>query len=171
MAAIAHTPNRFGFSPQIDGVAHAQRDYRSTGHPLGEARPGVLLELAGVGVELADAFASFSVAIASSLCIQRNVFSSRWIFVDVGRLGRLRTSAGASRCPRFLHLLQQVGADRQQVAAGQLDDLVHLAEAGAHDLGLVAELLEVVVNPRDRRDARVLVGGDVRHAAVLLVQS
>ena len=55
--------------------------------------------------------------------------------------------------------------------AGEADDLVHLAEARAHDLRLVIELLEVVVDPRDRRDAGVLVGGNVLDAALLRYQS
>src|SRR5262249_20686458 len=49
----------------------------------------------------------------------------------------------------------------QQVTTREANNLIHLAETRAHDLRLVVELLEVVVNPRHRRDPGVLVGGNV----------
>lgn len=52
-------------------------------------------------------------------------------------------------------LLQQLRADGQAVAAGQLLDLADVAEAGAHDHGVVAVGLVVIVNTRDRLHARV----------------
>src|SRR5262249_4707555 len=79
-----------------------------------------------------------------------------------------RTQAARDLAFGPLHLLQQVWADGQQVTTGKANDLVHLAETRAHDLGLVAELFEVVVNPRDRSNTRVFVSRDVA-AALLLV--
>ena len=49
----------------------------------------------------------------------------------------------------FLHgveLVEQVRRDGEQVASGQLDDFADVAEARAHDHGLVSEVLEVVVD-------------------------
>jgi hypothetical protein len=55
-----------------------------------------------------------------------------------------------------LQLFQQLGRDGEQVAAAELDDLAGVAEAGAHDDRLVAELLVVVIDLGDGFDARVL---------------
>ena len=63
---------------------------------------------------------------------------------------------------------QQLGSDGQQIAAGQFLDLAGVAEARAHDLRLVAELLVVVVDRRDRLHAGI-VGALVVLAGVLLV--
>jgi hypothetical protein len=65
-------------------------------------------------------------------------------------------------------LVEELGADRQQVAAAEPLDLVGLAEARTHHLGRVAELLVVLVDPRHRGDAGVLVDRDVGEAALLL---
>ena len=56
---------------------------------------------------------------------------------------------------------QQLGADREQVAPGQLRDLRHAAEAGAHHLGGVAMLLVIRVDAAHRLDARVLRVGNL----------
>src|SRR5262249_37823475 len=86
----------------------------------------------------------------------------------VGRPGRLRAQAARDFAGGVRQLLQQTRADGQEVATGEANDLLHLAKTRAHDLGLVAKLLEVVVNPGDRNDPRVFVSGDVA-AALLLV--
>lgn len=56
-------------------------------------------------------------------------------------------------------LLEQGRGDGQIVAASQLGDLTRVAEGGAHDDGLVAELLVVVVNALDGGHTRVLLLG------------
>ncbi len=63
---------------------------------------------------------------------------------------------------------QQLRGDGEQVAAGELSNLADVAEACAHDYGLVAKMLEVVVNPGDGFDARI-VGALVVLAGVLFV--
>ena len=74
---------------------------------------------------------------------------------------------GRSPCGRF-ELAQQLRRDGEQVAAGELGDFADVAEAGAHDDGLVAEFLEVVVDARDRLHAGI-VGALEILAGVLLV--
>src|SRR5262249_29258911 len=61
------------------------------------------------------------------------------------------------------------GANGQQVTTREVNDLIHLAEARAHDLRLVIELLEVLVNPRDGRDSRILIDGNVPDPVLLPV--
>ena len=61
-------------------------------------------------------------------------------------------------------LAEQGGRDGEVVAAGQLEDLVEVAEARAHDEGVVAVAFVVVVDACDGLHARILVGriaGDV----------
>ena len=65
-------------------------------------------------------------------------------------------------------LVEQLGRDGEQVAAGELGDLADVAEARAHDDGLVAEFLVVVVDGGDGLNAGV-VGAVVVLAGVLLV--
>ena len=60
-------------------------------------------------------------------------------------------------------LFEEVGGDREQVAAGKFEDFLFVAERGAHDLGLVAEFFVVIVDFGDRFDAGIFggrVGGD-----------
>ena len=86
------------------------------------------------------------------------------------RLGRLDAQPARDLARRvFSSFSSRSGLMVSRSQPARCDDLLDLAEARPHDLGLVAELLEVVVDPRHRRDARVLVGGDVRDAAFLLV--
>ena len=66
-------------------------------------------------------------------------------------------------------LFQEAGADGEQVTARELEDLPGVAEAGAHDLGLVPELLVVLEDPRDRENAGVLGRGVALLAGGLLV--
>src|SRR5262245_53080332 len=97
---------------------------------------------------------SFSTAMESSLCIQRKVFRCRWSFVAYEAMAVSMRRRRVASPGVYSHVLQEVGADCEQVAAGQADDLIHLSEAGSHHLGPVVELLEVVVDTRDRGDAR-----------------
>ena len=69
----------------------------------------------------------------------------------------------------FCSVVEQIRADRQQIAAGEIDDLLDLAEARAHHLRLVAVLLVVVVDPRHRLHARIVVGGNLGAALLLVV--
>ena len=77
-------------------------------------------------------------AIASSFSMKRKVFSSS--ATSRCRASGLRRQLALDRASVVGQLLQQVGRDGQQVAAGEFEDLRGVAEARAHDLGLVAEL-------------------------------
>ena len=69
----------------------------------------------------------------------------------------------------LLQLVEEFGTDGEQVRSGQADNLIHVAEARAHHLSLVAEFLVVVVNAGYGRDAGVLVGWNLRAAVLLFV--
>ena len=58
-----------------------------------------------------------------------------------------------------LQLRQQLGADRQQIAARQRQDLADVAETRAHHLGVDAEVLVVGVDARHRLDAGIVGAG------------
>ncbi len=127
---------------------------------------GPAFELAGVGIELANAFGQFVgghgifvVHPAEGFFVQMNLR----FFAGGGssrRKGRFDLAFGGG------HLVEQIRADGQQVTAGQKRDLFHFAEARAHHLGLIAILFVVVVDARDGGNARILVDRNV-FAAVL----
>src|SRR5258708_1850311 len=109
-----------------------------------------LFELAGVGVELADAVAEL---FDSHLILI--VHPTERLFVKVNlRFGRGLSRFHGQSAFHFTaglgHLIENIGPDRQQIAARQSGDLLDAAETRAHDLSLVAVLLEVVKNARDR---------------------
>lgn len=60
-----------------------------------------------------------------------------------------------------VEVLKEVGGDGQVVTAGKLGDLANITEGGAHDDGVVAELLVVVVDILNGLNTRVLLGGVV----------
>src|SRR5262249_47219092 len=96
------------------------------------------------------------------------------LFVEVklsriGRFSLVHTEAARRRALGLFHLLQEIRTDGQEVAAGEMDDLVYLAKTRSHDLRLVIEFLEVIVNPRNGRDAGILVGGNVFDPPLLAI--
>ena len=58
----------------------------------------------------------------------------------------------------LVQLSQQFGRDGQGVTASQSEDLPRVAEACAHDDGVVAVLLVIVVDLSDGQHAGVLLG-------------
>ncbi len=60
-----------------------------------------------------------------------------------------------------LEFAEETGGDGEEVAAGEFGDLAFVTEAGAHDLGGVAEVLVVVVDLGDGLDAGIFGGGVV----------
>ncbi len=66
-------------------------------------------------------------------------------------------------------LFEELGSDGEEVAAGEFFDLAGVAEARAHDDGLVAEFLVVVVDRGDGLDAGVVGAVVVAVGLVLLV--
>ena len=125
------------------------------GHKRLTQRRDHLFQLAGIDAEGADAF--------GQLLRRHRVFihhETEGFFVerhvhDVGRWRRFGAQLALHGGIAVGQLLQQVGADGEQVAAGQFEDLRGVAEARAHHLGLVAELAVVVVDAPDRLHARV----------------
>ena len=103
--------------------------------------------------------ASFSVAMASSLSAKRKPASSNCVAGRSSACAAAGSSAASTArrcCGQFR---QQVRADGQQVTTGQRLDLAHVAKARAHDLGLDAELLVVVVDAAHRLHAGVVGAG------------
>ena len=75
---------------------------------------------------------------------------------DVHGLRRARVERTAQRCFAGGQLGQQIGADGEQVAAGQCRDLAHVAEARAHHFGGDAVPLVELVDAAHRAHARVV---------------
>ena len=111
---------------------------------------------------------SLSLAMRSSACILSKVALSMGIFSMSMSFGFGGVELAGERAFGGFELAEELGRDGEEVAAGELDDLAGVAEAGAHDDGLVAEVLVVVVNRGDGLDAGV-VGAGVVLAGVLLV--
>ena len=65
-------------------------------------------------------------------------------------------------------LVQKLGADGQLVASGEAADFAGVTERSAHDDGVVAELLVVLVDVANAEDARVILGGVLLLVGVLL---
>src|SRR6185503_1190659 len=127
----------------------------------GTKRNNQLLQLARVGVEAADALGELVGRHRVLVVLPAEVLL---VHVDPGRVGalrRFRRELALDAAFGLRQLLQQIRRDRQQVAAGEGDDLPGLAEARAHHLRLVAVLLVVVVDARHRGDAGVVFDGNV----------
>src|SRR6266446_284427 len=88
---------------------------------------------------------------------------------DVHQLRRLGIELALQLAAAAGQFREQLGRDGQQIAPGQLEDLAHVAERGAHHLGLVAVPLEIVVDARHRNAARILAGRILGPAGVLEV--
>src|SRR3954470_8780064 len=106
-------------------------------------RDDQLLELARVGVEAPDALGELVgrhgvvvVTPAEGFLVHREL---------VDRLGArlLYRQLALDGAGRFRQLVEQIGRDGEEVAAGERQDLLGLAEARAHYLGLVAVLLVI----------------------------
>src|SRR5215469_963593 len=133
---------------------------------LGERK---LFQVLGVAIKLPDALSQFLcrhrvfvVHPAECLLIQVEAF-----FLAAFRDCRIELTI--QRSLGLLELVKEVWADGEQVASGQADNLVHIPEAGAHHLGLVAVFLVVVVDARDGRNAGILVCRNLRTALLFLI--
>ena len=89
-------------------------------------------------------------------------------FLATQRRGSGGVEFARHRAGGLLHLFEQRGADGEEVAAGEFEDFPDVTEARAHDLGLVAVALVVVVNRRDRNDAGVFRADEVLARALLV---
>src|SRR6478752_7910598 len=149
----------------VPDVCPAASGCAGFGHGFGR----VFLELAGVGVEAANAFTEL---LDRHLILV--VLEAKALFVEVDQ----RAVAGLGALGRELGLelavfagkgCDQIGADGEEITACQIDDLFELAKARAHDLGLVAVLLVVVVDAEHAGYARIFFTRDVGDALRLLV--
>src|SRR5260370_35324261 len=70
---------------------------------------------------------------------------------------------------RVLYLVQKFGTDGEQIASGQAEDVVHIAETCPHHLGLVSVFLVVIVDASDGRNAGVLVRRNLSASVLLLI--
>src|SRR5262249_53971074 len=80
----------------------------------------------------------------------------------------IRIELSSERRRRALELFEERWADGQKITAGELEDLGHVAKAGAHHLRPVAERFVVVVDALDRQHAWIL-GGRKIFSGLLLV--
>ena len=111
-----------------------------------QLRLNELRELLRVGVEGAEAFGGllgghrvFVEQPAEGFFVQRQ-------FRDAGSLGGVHAQLARERRFGLLQFREQVRADGEQVATGQLGDLAEVAEARAHDFGAVAKFFVVAVD-------------------------
>lgn len=118
----------------------------------------LLLELGGIGSKLADTLGQL--LSGHGILVQLPAEGSL-VEGDLGvLLGRRGSDLGAQLAleglVRLLELLQEVGRDGQEIASGQLLNLANGTERGAHDDGLVAVLLVVVVDLGDGDNTGIL---------------
>jgi len=114
--------------------------------------------------------AVFSVAIASSFMRKRKVFSSRlsfWIGVALATAASSLRTTGSFDAASFARRSGRVG---EEVGACQFENLGHVAEAGAHDFGVIAEVFVVVEDVGHRFYAGVFAPV-YSHLLVALYQS
>lgn len=125
--------------------------------------PQDILERRGIGRELGDALAQ----LLDGHLLFVEVEAEEGLLVNIGFLLDLLAGCGLSReflgnrLLRVEEVLEQVGADGEVIAAGELGDLSDVAEGGAHDDRLVAVFLVVVEDLLDTVHAGVLVRGEV----------
>src|SRR6516164_7531611 len=112
--------------------------------------------------------ASFSVAMASSLCIQRKAFSSRFrrssllLCAITGSSLRSSVPADCSSFSSSSGLIEQVGSS-------EADNLIHIAETGPHHLRFIPKFLVVIVNARDGGDAGILILRNLTTAVLFFI--
>lgn len=129
---------------------------------VGQLVSELLLELDGISSKLADTLREL---LGGHGVLVQLPAESSLVEGDLGVLlssggGQLGAQLAVQGLLGLLELLQKVGRDGQEVASSQLLNLADRAERGAHDNGLVAVLLVVVVDLGDRDDTGVL-GSDV----------
>src|SRR6266702_1134542 len=133
---------------------------------LGEC---VIFQVLRVAVEFADALGELLrrhcvlvVHPAKGLFIQMEA-----LFLAGLRFHRIEFTI--QRSLGLLQLVKKLRTDREQIASGQSDDLVHIPEAGAHHLRFVAVFLVVIVDASDGPNAGILVRGNLLAPSLLLI--
>ena len=99
---------------------------------------------------------SLSVAMRSAACMRSKVALSIAILSICIVLALRGIELARQVALGGFELGEKLRRDGEQIAAGELGDFADVAEAGAHDDGLVAEFLEVVVDARDRLHAGIV---------------
>src|SRR4030095_5382356 len=107
------SPFGFGLMNELNGYADdGRRAVASRRHLLFDFRPRELLELPGVGVEFADALAQFVAGHGVLVVHPAEGFLVQMDFFLIRRAGGLDAQASLDLALGFLHLLEQIGADR-----------------------------------------------------------
>lgn len=125
---------------------------------LSQLSSELLLELSGIGSKLADTLGQLlgGHGILVQLPAESSLVEGDLGVLLGGRGSELGAQLALKGLVRLVELVQEVGRDGQEVASGQLLNLANGAERGAHDDGLVAVLLVVVVDLGDRDDTGIL---------------
>lgn len=118
-------------------------------------------QLHGVGSEEADALGEFFGSHGIFVHHPAEGFFIDGDFFDGGGVGVLWAELTGEGFGVFLEFLEEIGADGEEVAAGEFADFPDVAEAGPHDFGSVAEFLVIVVDRANGEDAGVFGGGEV----------
>ena len=118
----------------------------------------LLLELSGIGSKLADTLGQLlgGHGILVQLPAEGSLVEGDLGVLLGSRSSELGAQLAFEGLVRIVELVQEVGRDGQEVASGQLLNLANGAEGGAHDDGLVAVLLVVVVDLGDGDDTGIL---------------
>lgn len=122
-----------------------------------------VLERDGIGSELADTLAELLnghlvlVEVEAEVSLVRDVR----LLLNVEGACRAGLELLGNSLLGVLELLQQAGGDGQVIATSKLSDLANVAERSAHNNGVVAELLVVVVDALDGGNTGVLLLGVV----------
>ncbi len=118
-----------------------------------------LFELEGVGSKDADALGEFLGGHLVFVVEPAEGFLVEGDFFERAGAGGGGVEFAGDGAGGFLHLFEEGGTDGEEVAAGKFENFADVAEAGAHDFGLVAKFLVVVKDLGDGKDAGIFGGG------------
>jgi hypothetical protein len=128
---------------------------------LGELFLEDALESDSISSELADTLSELlnSHLVLVEVEAEESLVLDVRLLLDVERRGLRSIELLRDRLGGVEEVLEQVGRDGQVVTASKLSDLASVSERGAHNNGVVTELLVVVEDLLDRLDTRVLLLG------------
>src|SRR4051794_1405696 len=129
--------------------------------PLLDLAGDELLQLHDIGRELADTFAGFFVGHRVVIKQIPEFFLIQFQPLNVGGFRLFRVEFALHRTGRLRKIGEQLRTDGEQIAAGELEDLRSVSEAGAHYFRAVTELLVVGVDLLHRLHARIFRAGVV----------
>jgi hypothetical protein len=128
---------------------------------LGELFLEDALESDSISSELADTLSELlnSHLVLVEVEAEESLVLDVRLLLDVERRGLRSIELLRDRLGGVEEVLEQVGRDGQVVTASKLSDLASVSERGAHNNGVVTELLVVVEDLLDRLDTGVLLLG------------